>query len=115
MSDLSLLSSAIVLGVALACGLLLIARRVPRWAAPSLTRRISPYVRDIADPAGLTPLQPAPAVALRLHMIDGDLGAIIHCHANHFTHGLHLSSVRAALVGPPGDRKSTTVLLSFNL
>lgn len=63
MSDLSLLSSAIVLGVALACGLLLIARRVPRWAAPSLIRRISPYVRDIADPAGLTPLQPVPAVA----------------------------------------------------
>lgn len=63
MSDLTLLSSAIILGVALACGLLLIARRVPRWAAPSLTRRISPYVRDIADPAGLTPLQPAPAVA----------------------------------------------------
>nr|WP_241740135.1 type II secretion system F family protein [Microbacterium invictum] len=38
---------------------MLVARRVPRWAAPTLSRRIAPYVRDIADPLGLTPLAPA--------------------------------------------------------
>lgn len=48
-------SYAIVLGGALALGILLVAARVPRWAAPSLSRRIAPYVRDIADPLGITP------------------------------------------------------------
>lgn len=47
---------AVVLGGALAGGILLVAQRVPRWAAPSLARRIAPYVRDVADPLGLTPL-----------------------------------------------------------
>lgn len=47
---------AVVLGCALAAGILLVAARVPRWAAPSLQRRIAPYVRDVADPGGLTPL-----------------------------------------------------------
>jgi tight adherence protein C len=33
---------------------------VPRWAAPSLSRRIAPYVRDVADPRGLTPVAAVP-------------------------------------------------------
>ncbi|MFT4051596.1 MAG: type II secretion system F family protein [Microbacterium sp.] len=61
MSVVTLASSAVVLGTALAAGLLLVAQRVPRWAAPALSRRIAPYLRDVADPAGLTPLQPMPA------------------------------------------------------
>jgi len=56
----SLSASAVILGVALASGLLLVAGRMPRWAAPSLTRRIAPYLRDIADPRGLTALTAVP-------------------------------------------------------
>lgn len=51
---------AVLLGCLLAAGLLLMATRIPRWAAPSLSRRIAPYLRDIADPQGLTPLHPVP-------------------------------------------------------
>jgi len=47
---------AVILGGALAAGILLAAARMPRWSAPSLSRRIAPYVRDIADPRGITPL-----------------------------------------------------------
>lgn len=47
---------AVVLGGAFAAGVLLAAQRVPRWSAPSLARRIAPYVRDVVDPLGLTPL-----------------------------------------------------------
>lgn len=58
MSAASVLATALVLGTALAGGLLLVAQRIPRWAAPGLARRIAPYLRDVADPAGLTPLGP---------------------------------------------------------
>lgn len=51
---------ALVLGGTFATGVLLAARRFPRWAAPTLSRRIAPYVRDVADPLGVTPLHPAP-------------------------------------------------------
>lgn len=61
MSVLSVAACAVILGVAFAAGALLVAQRVPRWAAPSLSRRIAAYVRDIADPVGLTPLQPTRA------------------------------------------------------
>lgn len=47
---------ALILGAILAGGLLLLATVLPRWSAPSLSRRIAPYLRDIADPRGLTPL-----------------------------------------------------------
>lgn len=66
MSAVTLTACAVVLGTALAMGVLLMAQRAPRWAAPSLSRRIAPYVRDVADPAGLTPLQ-APPVLLGWH------------------------------------------------
>lgn len=61
MSGLSALAYAIVLGGVFAAGVALVATRVPRLAAPSLSRRIAPYLRDIADPRGLTPLVGAPA------------------------------------------------------
>ncbi|WP_431801147.1 type II secretion system F family protein [Microbacterium sp. bgisy203] len=58
MSAVTALASAVVLGAALASGILLVAQRAPRWAAPTLSRRVAPYLRDIADPAGITPLEP---------------------------------------------------------
>ena len=61
MSAVSAAACAVILGAAFAAGALLIAQRIPRWAAPNLTRRIAPYLRDVADPVGLTPLQPAVA------------------------------------------------------
>ncbi len=60
MSAATLAACAVILGAAFAAGMLLAAQRVPRWAARSLAQRIAPYVRDIADPAGLTPLRAAP-------------------------------------------------------
>jgi hypothetical protein len=33
-------------------------RTTPRWAAPSLSRRVAPYLRDIADPLGITRSRP---------------------------------------------------------
>ena len=62
MSAATLAACAVILGSALAAGLLLVAQRVPQWSAPSLSQRIAPYVRDVADPAGLTPLHPLPAM-----------------------------------------------------
>lgn len=63
MNALSPFAGAVVLGFAFALGVLLVLRRVPRWSAPTLSRRIAPYVRDVADPAGLTPLHaPQPSV-----------------------------------------------------
>ncbi|WP_292834882.1 type II secretion system F family protein [Microbacterium sp.] len=56
MSAATELAFAVVLGAGMAAGLLLAAVRVPRWSAPSLERRIAPYLRDVADPRGLTPL-----------------------------------------------------------
>lgn len=50
---------AVVLGGALATGLLLAAVRIPRWSAPTLAARIAPYVRDVSDPQGITPLAPS--------------------------------------------------------
>lgn len=47
---------AVLLGGMLAAGLCLIVAPLPSWSAPRLQRRIHPYVRDITDPAGLTPL-----------------------------------------------------------
>ncbi|GAA3020113.1 type II secretion system F family protein [Microbacterium dextranolyticum] len=58
MSALTAVACAVLLGAVFASGLLLMAQRMPRWAAPSLSRRIAPYLRDIADPVGLTPLRP---------------------------------------------------------
>ncbi|WP_323987577.1 type II secretion system F family protein [Microbacterium plantarum] len=56
MTGVSELAIAVVLGTALAAGVLLTISGMPRWVAPPLERRIAPYLRDIADPIGLTPL-----------------------------------------------------------
>ncbi|MBN9176054.1 MAG: type II secretion system F family protein [Microbacterium sp.] len=61
MTAVGLFVCALVLGATFAAGTLLALQRVPRWAAPTLSRRIAPYLRDIADPAGMTPLQPVAA------------------------------------------------------
>ena len=47
---------AVVLGGAFGAGIAMILWATPRWSAPSLARRVGPYLRDIADPRGLTPL-----------------------------------------------------------
>jgi tight adherence protein C len=52
---------AVVLGTALAVGVGCILTGVPRWGAPSLSRRIAPYIRDVTDPAGTSLSSPAPA------------------------------------------------------
>lgn len=60
------LALSVILGAGMAAGILLAAVRIPRWAAPSLERRIAPYLRDVADPRGLTPLT-APAWTVGWH------------------------------------------------
>lgn len=50
MSDLAY---AIVLGTALGAGVCLLMSLAPRWGAPSLARRIAPYIRDVMDARGL--------------------------------------------------------------
>lgn len=49
------LAFSVVLGTALGLGVCLVFSRARRWGAPSLAHRIAPYVRDVTDPAGLTP------------------------------------------------------------
>lgn len=44
---------AVVLGTALGVGACLLFSLAPRWGAPSLARRIAPYVRDVTDARGL--------------------------------------------------------------
>jgi tight adherence protein C len=45
---------AVLLGGGLGVGAWTLLMLLPRWRAPSLARRIAPYVRDITDPAGTT-------------------------------------------------------------
>lgn len=56
MTDLAL---SVLLGGAFALGLLGVLSALPRWGAPSLERRIAPYVRDVVPdellPAGILP------------------------------------------------------------
>jgi len=47
------LAYAVVLGSALGTGACLLISLAPRWGAPSLARRIAPYIRDVVDPRGL--------------------------------------------------------------
>jgi tight adherence protein C len=49
---------AVLLGGAFGIGVCLVLAVTPRWGAPHLERRIAPYIRDIADPRGLTPATP---------------------------------------------------------
>ncbi len=50
---------AVVLGTALGVGVCLLISLAPRWGAPSLARRIAPYIRDVTDPRGLDVAAPA--------------------------------------------------------
>ncbi len=56
MTGVTEVALAIVLGGGLALGLVLTATRLPSWRAVRLADRIAPYLRDTADPLGLTPL-----------------------------------------------------------
>jgi tight adherence protein C len=49
---------AVVLGTALGVGVCLLISLAPRWGAPSLARRIAPYIRDVTDPRGLDVVGP---------------------------------------------------------
>lgn len=55
---------AVVLGCALGVGVCLLVSLAPRVSAPSLARRIAPYIRDVVDPQGLGPV-PSPTAGLR--------------------------------------------------
>ncbi|HEX5857353.1 MAG TPA: type II secretion system F family protein [Microbacterium sp.] len=46
---------ALVLGAAFGLGTWSLLALAPRWGAPTLARRIAPYVRDVTDPRGATP------------------------------------------------------------
>lgn len=54
------LAFAVVLGSALGVGVCLLLSLAPRWGAPSLARRIAPYIRDVTDPRGLAIVPAAP-------------------------------------------------------
>jgi tight adherence protein C len=49
---------AVMFGGAFGLGTCLVVVSLPRWGAPTLTRRIAPYIRDVSDPLGLTALAP---------------------------------------------------------
>lgn len=54
---------AVLLGTSLGVGVCLLVSLAPRVSAPSLARRIAPYLRDVTDPLGLGPaLSPVPTV-----------------------------------------------------
>jgi len=61
------LAFAVVLGGAFGLGVCLLVSLAPRWGAPSLARRIAPYIRDVTDPRGVTPI---------LDPRSADLGAL---------------------------------------
>ncbi|WP_461476131.1 type II secretion system F family protein [Microbacterium sp. HJ5] len=47
------LAFAVVLGATFGLGVCLLLSLAPRWGAPSLARRIAPYIRDVTDPRGV--------------------------------------------------------------
>jgi tight adherence protein C len=55
---------AVLLGTVLGVGVCLLFSLAPRVSAPSLSRRIAPYIRDVVDPLGLGPV-PSPVPTLR--------------------------------------------------
>lgn len=60
------LASAVVLGTALGLGVCLLLSLAPRWGAPSLARRIAPYIRDVTATTGFdgSPVAPGGRIAL---------------------------------------------------
>jgi tight adherence protein C len=55
---------AVLLGTSLGLGICLLLSLAPRVSAPTLSRRIAPYLRDVVDPLGLGPA-PSPVPTLR--------------------------------------------------
>lgn len=55
MSGFSLFSFSVLIGGALAGGVLCMITALPRWAAAPLVQRIAPYVRDVVADANLPP------------------------------------------------------------
>jgi tight adherence protein C len=54
---------AVVLGTTLGIGVWLLVSLAPRVSAPSLARRVAPYIRDVTDPLGLGPaVSPVPTL-----------------------------------------------------
>ncbi|MBW9093029.1 type II secretion system F family protein [Microbacterium jejuense] len=83
------LAYAVVLGTAFGIGVCLLASLVPRWGAPSLARRIAPYIRDVTDARGLdlpgatSPIARAWAPMLRLRLMrlaGGDAALVQRLH-----------------------------------
>lgn len=58
-------ATAVVLGGAFGAGVCLLFSLAPRWGAPSLSRRIAPYIRDVTDPRGTTAWAPLPTFDAR--------------------------------------------------
>ena len=82
-ATLSAAATAILAGGALGVGATFIVWAVaPRWRAASLERRIAPYLRDVADPLGLTPLSATPvqerwrAAVRRVAVLAGNSEAV---------------------------------------
>ena len=74
---------AVVLGTALGVGVCLLVSLAQRWGAPSLARRIAPYIRDVTDGRGLDvavggrELRPTwEAIGRRLARVAGGDGAL---------------------------------------
>lgn len=82
------LAFAVVLGTALGVGVCLLVSLAPRWGAPSLARRIAPYIRDVTDARGLEVTGGrsvagtwAPLLRLRLaRLAGGDAALALRLH-----------------------------------
>ncbi|MGP3536091.1 type II secretion system F family protein [Microbacterium sp. RD1] len=69
---------AVLLGTTFGIGVCLLASLAPRVSAPSLSRRIAPYLRDVTDPRGLGPaLSPVPTIREALAQALGRLARTI--------------------------------------
>lgn len=66
MIEITDLAVAVVAGTALGAGAWLLLLLAPRWGSVGLEQRIAPYIRDVADPQGLTPLTAPPAWSARI-------------------------------------------------
>lgn len=87
---------AVLLGGAFGVGVCLVLAVVPRWGAPSLERRIMPYIRDIADPVGLSPVRgPLRDPRALWDSVQARIGNAIG--------GSESVSVRLRQAGRPGD------------
>ncbi|WEG07464.1 type II secretion system F family protein [Microbacterium horticulturae] len=66
MTPITDLAMAVVAGTAFGAGAWLLLLLTPRWGAVGLEQRIAPYIRDVSDPQGLTPLATPPTWSTRI-------------------------------------------------